>query len=112
MLFLIVLHYTRPLPEVDAHLDAHRAFLARHYARGDFLLSGRQEPRTGGVIVARFASRAEAEACLASDPFAQAGVAEHTLIAWEPSLRADWLPPALAPEAQPFAIEPVSRSAA
>lgn len=112
MLFLIVLRYVRPLAEVDAHLDAHRAFLARHYARGEFLLSGRQAPRSGGAILARFDSRSEAEACVADDPFARAGVAEHVLIAWEPSLRADWLPAALAPAAQAIAADDLSRSPA
>lgn len=110
MLFLIVLRYARPLAEIEAHLEAHRAYLARHYARGEFLLSGRQEPRTGGAILARFASRAEAEACIAADPFARAGVAEYTLIAWEPSLRADWLPAELAPAAQAIVADDLARS--
>lgn len=112
MLFLIVLRYIAPLPEVEAHLEAHRAYLAQHYARGDFLLSGRQEPRTGGAILARFETRADAEACIAADPFARASVAEYTLIAWEPSLRAHWLPAALAPAAQAMVGEAASRSPA
>ena len=91
-MFLILLHYIQPLAAVEAHLDAHRAYLARRYADGTFLLSGRKEPRTGGVILAKAASRDAADALVREDPFHAAGVAEYTVIEFHPTMSA----PALA----------------
>ncbi|MGT2430483.1 YciI family protein [Cupriavidus basilensis] len=68
MLYLILLRYRAPLEELDRHLAAHRDFLHRHYAAGHFLLSGRQEPRVGGAILARGTSREEVAGWLAEDP--------------------------------------------
>ena len=53
----------------------HMAWLNEHYAAGRFLVSGRQIPRTGGVIVALGDDRAEIEAIAAADPFVTGGVA-------------------------------------
>lgn len=106
MLFLIVLRYIRPLAEVEEQLSAHRAYLQRHYASGHFLLSGRQEPRIGGVILLRAADRASAERIVVADPFIGSGVAEAELIEWAPSLRADevpahWVPDAVLGDSRP-----------
>lgn len=94
MLFLVLLDYRRPLAEVDAHLEAHRAFLERHYAAGHFLLSGRKTPRTGGVILARASSPQTLWQWLAEDPFFQARLADYQLVAWEPAMVARDLSPA------------------
>ena len=87
-MFLILLNYVKPIDAVDAHLAAHRAYLARHYADGSFLLSGRKEPRDGGVILARAASREAADALVREDPFHTAGVAEYTVIEFHPTMSA------------------------
>ncbi len=92
MLFLVLLDYLRPLPEVDLHMDEHRAFLSRHYAAGHFLLSGRKAPRTGGVILARANSLDEIAHWISEDPFRQAGVASYEIIAWEPTMAAQGMP--------------------
>lgn len=49
-MFIAVLTYKKPLNEVDKYLQAHRDYLAEHYAAGDFIASGLQNPRIGGVI--------------------------------------------------------------
>lgn len=92
MLYLILLTYQRPLADVDAHLDAHRAYLHRHYDAGHFLLSGRKAPRTGGVILARADSPEAVARWIAEDPFAQAGVAAYDVVAWTPTLAAPGWP--------------------
>lgn len=80
-MYIVSLHYDqRPLAEVDAQLEAHRAWLDRHYAAGEFLASGPKVPRTGGVILVRAMPRARLDALLADDPFARAGVARHEVI--------------------------------
>ena len=63
------------LSEVDRFADAHNQFLTRGYEARHFLLSGRKEPRTGGVIIA-CGDRNEIEMLIGSDPFRQNGVAE------------------------------------
>lgn len=88
-MFVILLHYENGLDAVEAALPAHVRYLERHYADGSFLLSGRREPRTGGVILCRAESLAEVEALVAEDPFARAGAARHEIIEFYPSL---WAP--------------------
>ena len=78
-MFIIALTYTAPLEQVEQHLAAYRQFLDKHYQSGAFLFSGRKEPRTGGIIVARAASRAEIERIIGEDPFHQAGIADYEI---------------------------------
>ena len=85
-MFLILVKYVKPLAEVDALVPAHREFLQQHYSAGRLILSGRLEPRTGGVIVAHNLNRAELEVLLEDDPFARAGVAEYTILEFFPSM--------------------------
>lgn len=92
MLFLILLDYVRPLSEVDLHTNEHCAFLTRHYASGHFLLSGRKEPRTGGVIFARANFLEEVTQWISEDPFCKAGVASYEIIAWEATMAAKGMP--------------------
>ena len=87
-MFVILLRYTKPLAEIDRLLDAHRQFLHAHYATGDFVLSGRLEPRTGGLILARVSSRPALEAILAEDPFRQADAATYDIIEFVPTAAA------------------------
>lgn len=82
-MFAVTLDYLRPLDEIDAHLEAHRAFLAEHYASGLFLLSGPRQPRTGGVILARAESLDALQRILSQDPFHQHGLAAYTVVEFE-----------------------------
>ena len=90
-MFIVTLTYTAPLARIDAYLEAHRAWLGEQYARGLFLMSGRKEPRDGGIIIAHAASRAELEAVLRDDPFAQAGVATYAITEFVPTMTAEAL---------------------
>lgn len=83
-MFLVILDYTADLDEIDAALQAHTEWLQTHYDAGLFIASGRREPRTGGVIVAR-GERTAIERAIDEDPFAQGGLAQHTVIEWHPS---------------------------
>jgi uncharacterized protein YciI len=85
-MFVILLHYLKPLSEVDRFVDEHRAFLERHYAAGHFLLSGRQEPRTGGVILADAPTREQIEAIVGEDPFHREQIARYEIVEFVPSL--------------------------
>ena len=85
-MFIVLLEYIRPLEEIDALIPLHRAYLQRHYADGHFLMSGRREPRTGGVILASVPSRPQLEQILQEDPFHQAGVVRHEVLEFVPTM--------------------------
>lgn len=89
-MFILSLRYTAPLDEVDAHMEAHVAWLKQGHAAGSFLAWGRKVPREGGIILA-VGGRAEVEAVAATDPFVIAGVAEVELIEFRPSFVAEGL---------------------
>lgn len=88
-MFLVLLHYKKPLAEVDRFVAEHRAFLERHCASGHFLLSGRREPRSGGVILAKAGARSELEEIVRGDPFYREQVAEYEIIEFLPSMAAE-----------------------
>lgn len=83
-MFLVILTYQKPLDVIDVLLEAHVHYLDDQYGRGVFLASGRREPRTGGVIIARAESRSVLEAILAEDPFAREGAASYEVIEFIP----------------------------
>ena len=85
--FAIEITYTAALPEIDRVLPAHRAFLQTGYDRGLLLMSGPQNPRTGGVLIARAPSRAELEAFLRNDPYQVQGLATYRFIEFNPVKR-------------------------
>lgn len=83
-MFVVTLHYTQPISEIDKYIIPHREFLDRHYASGHLICSGPKNPRDGGVIIAKAGSRSELEAILAQDPFKQHNLAEYTVIEFDP----------------------------
>jgi uncharacterized protein YciI len=90
--FIVELTYKAPLAQIDAQMRPHVAFLNKYYAAGNFLISGRQIPRTGGIIVAMAESRERIEAIMAEDPFCRHGLAAARIIEFRASQRADDLP--------------------
>jgi len=95
-MFVIELTYKVPLTEIDAHMKAHVAFLKKHYAAGQFLVSGRQIPRVGGIILAVGESREHVEAIMKEDPFCRQGLADFRVIEFRASQRADDMPKRIA----------------
>jgi len=88
-MFVLVLTYTKPLEHVDALMRDHMAWLNAGYRDGHFVVSGRQIPRTGGVILARGEDREAIEALAAEDPFVRGGVAGVQVIQFRASQTAD-----------------------
>ena len=76
-LFIVSLTYTSPIGAIEQFLAEHVEYLDKYYASGHFQLSGRKEPRTGGVIIATASTRAELEQILAQDPFHREGLASY-----------------------------------
>lgn len=75
-MFIVSLTYKVPLTEIEPHFNAHMEYVAKHYQTGNFLASGRKEPRTGGVILAKAESLSKMQAIVNADPFIQAEVAD------------------------------------
>src|SRR5262245_53261199 len=87
-MFVIELVYKADLSQIDAHMAAHVAFLKKHYAAGNFLVSGRKIPRDGGVILAVGESRQAIETIIKQDPFCARGLADFRIIEFRASQRA------------------------
>lgn len=79
-MYVVLSTYTAPLEEIDFVLPDHSEWLAKHYEAGDFLMSGRREPRVGGVIIARPMLRGKLDAILATDPFAYKHMVHYEVI--------------------------------
>ena len=87
-MFVIELLYKVPLAEIDAAMNAHVAFLNKHYAAGTFIVSGRKIPRDGGIIIAVGSTREEIEAIVRDDPFVKRALADFRVIEFRASQRA------------------------
>jgi uncharacterized protein YciI len=85
MLFIVLMHYTKPLADVDAVRVEHVAHLERHAGRGTVLAWARREPPAGGVIVAAAPDRATLERIVSEDPYVTAGVARPEIVEFRPA---------------------------
>ena len=88
-MFIAILTYKKPLEDVDRHLQAHRDYLAEHYAAGDFIASGPQTPRVGGVIMITAKCREAVDSIIAQDPFNISGIADYQIVEFTPTMFAE-----------------------
>lgn len=84
-MFVILLKYVKPLEEIDKLIPDHVAFLDRFYQANHFIASGRRNPRTGGVILAKEGTEQQVWDIIRQDPFYVGGVAEYEVIEFIPS---------------------------
>jgi len=84
-MFVVMVNYKKPLEEIDAMLSAHGQFLDKYYAAKRFIVSGRRNPRTGGIIMAHAASKEEMQRILQEDPFYLHGLAEYEIVEFTPT---------------------------
>lgn len=87
-MYLLILHYKTDLQTVDSHVPDHTKYLQKNYELGNFLLSGRRIPRTGGIIIARAEHEEAVRAIIKEDPFYIHGVAEYEIIPFIASMTA------------------------
>lgn len=88
-MFVVTLTYEKPFSEVEKYLIEHREFLKQGYSMNLLLASGPQNPRTGGVILARGNDKAKIVEFLEKDPFKVNGIASYNVIEFHPVLFAD-----------------------
>jgi len=84
-MFIVSLNYTSTLEEIDLHIAEHLIHLDRQYSLGNFIASGRKEPRTGGFILATVKSRIDLDAILANDPFYREKLADFVVTEFIPT---------------------------
>ncbi|SEC52365.1 Uncharacterized conserved protein YciI, contains a putative active-site phosphohistidine [Tenacibaculum sp. MAR_2009_124] len=84
-MFIISLTYQVPLDIVDTYIEEHVTYLEEQYSAGNFMASGRKEPRTGGVILAKGECLSDIEKIIEKDPFKKQGVANYEVIEFTPS---------------------------
>ena len=86
MYAMIIVRYRRPLPEIEAVTEAHRAYLRQLQEQGILVASGPLEPRFGGMWLVRVSDEnplADLDALMAGDPFHQHGLANYELLPWK-----------------------------
>ena len=81
-MFVLLARYTKPAEEVDKLLDEHKAWIGRNADK--ILLTAREEPLIGGLILARAGSVEEIWDMIRDDPFYAAGVSEYEVREYRP----------------------------
>ena len=73
----------KPRSEWTVSLDEHLAWMKRQHESGNIVMSGPTPDRQFGQYLVRAASRQEAEAIAAADPFTAGGFTTYEIIEWE-----------------------------
>lgn len=88
-MFLVILKYQKPIQVVMDYLGEHIKFLEKYYALNKFICSGRQEPRTGGIILCNAKDKKEVNTIIQEDPFNINNIAKYEIIEFIPTNYAD-----------------------
>lgn len=83
-MFLLRATYNRPIEEVDQLLDEHKAWIMKNFEAGRILLTARQEPLVGGIILATGGTEADMWAMLEEDPFKSSGMTDYEVLEYVP----------------------------
>ena len=62
----------------------YREYLAKHFVAGEFIVSGPQTPRIGGVIMIKADNRAAVDCIIAQDTFNINGIADYQIVEFTP----------------------------
>lgn len=93
--FLILITYKVDLTIIDSLLAQHREFLQTGYDNNLLLMSGPENPRTGGVVIAKANSLEEIKSFFANDPYYKNNAAEYDYREFNPvkyqKVLTDWI---------------------
>lgn len=84
-MFILTLKYKKSIDEVEKNLPAHIEYLETYYNSGNFIASGRQNPRTGGIILCNADDRQQVESIIRNDPFYSYGIADYSVTEFIPT---------------------------
>jgi len=90
-MFIVNLTYKTDLDLVDQHLSDHITYLKEQYKAGNFIISGRKVPRTGGIIISPMKTKDALLSVLNQDPFKKHDLADYTIIEFIPSMTSEEL---------------------
>ena len=85
MYAIAIIRYRRPLEEVLALTDRHRAYLRELKSQGTLVASGPMDPRTGGILLLNVADDdvvGALDKIRDEDPYVTFGMAQYELIPW------------------------------
>jgi len=91
--FMIEVTYTAPIEKIDEHQPMHRSFLQTGYDINLLLMSGPQNPRTGGMVIARSNSLEDLKAFFSNDPYQKLRLAEYRFVEFSPVKHAKLVAP-------------------
>lgn len=93
--FIVEITYKVTFEELQGTLSAHRSFLDEGYEKGLLLMSGPQNPKTGGMVVARAETPEEIQEYFSRDPYRKGGFASYRFVEFTPvknnPMIKDWL---------------------
>jgi uncharacterized protein YciI len=84
-MFVILLRFAGNKGRVGQFMDSHKAWLARGFDDGVFLLSGTLQPNSGGGIVAHNTSLSDLQSRVSADPFVMENVVSAEILELTPS---------------------------
>jgi uncharacterized protein YciI len=82
--FIVEFIYKAPLKRVLKTTPRHREYLQTGYIQNILLMSGPQELRVGGILVAKSDDLEKVKKFCANDPYALEGWADYRFIQFEP----------------------------
>ena len=85
LMFIALLTYKKPIEEIEQSLAEHIRFLDRYYENNKFLISGRRNPRVGGIILVNSDSLEEVKQIISEDPFHINNLADYEIIEFIPT---------------------------
>lgn len=89
-MFIVELTFKASLDVVGSYAQAHSEFLDQYYDSGNFIVSGPQNPKTGGIIVVNAENKAAVEKIIKEDPFVIHDVVDYQIIEFEANKKQSW----------------------
>ncbi len=83
-MFVVIITFTKPLEIVDQYVQEHRAYLDECYAKNYLVVSGPQQPRTGGILISSLSERNVLNQLIENDPYYKNTIAEYQVIEFQP----------------------------
>ena len=84
-MFIVLLKFSDNKAEAGRFMEGHKAWIARGFEDGVFLMVGSIQPSDGGAILVHDTSRAEIEARVQDDPFVVENIVTAEIMEIEPS---------------------------
>lgn len=85
-MLIAISRFIKPLNELDQIRQTHLLYLKKLTIENKLLISGRQQPPRGGVIIAKIDSIEEFQALLNEDPYVKENAASYDIIQFTPSV--------------------------